>query len=266
MKKEQLSKKEFEELCVKEGIILERKDHITNSTFYLPNLEKIKIMIREFDFLVEGASRGKAINEISKIERYLFKNDKDPNLQNEILATNYSKASIYIESQRDLITDKNSENWNYIFTKYFSLDDIYNYFHKTDGASAFFRTFRIFQEMVDIQYHIKLMEYLKSQIELFIPIDEDQQIPMRIDSPDFALLVLHRLGMLDAMKEKMKEHYYVSGSKMLTTMLGKSSSVWKSINDLLWDIDHNPSDSILQNEELQVKLRELLYHYKIDLR
>jgi hypothetical protein len=266
MKKEKLSKKEFEELCVKEGIILERQDHITNSTFYLPNLEKIKIMIREFDFLVEGASRGKAINEISKIERYLYKHDKDPNLQNEILATNYSKASIYIESQKDLLTDKNSENWSYIFTKYFSLEDIYNYFHKTDGASTFFRPFRIYQEMVEIQYYIKLMEYLKSQIELFIPLDEDQQIPLRLDNLDFALLVLHKLGVLDTMKEKMKEHYYVSGSKMLTTLLGKSSSNWKSVNDILWDMDHNPDDSILESMELKDKLREVLFHYKLDLR
>ncbi len=266
MKKESLSKKELERLCVNEGILLERNDPINNSIFYLPNLEKIGIMIREFDFLVEGASRGKAINEISKIERFLYKHDKDPNLQNEILATNYSSASIFIESKKDLITDKNSENWSYIFTKYFSIEDIYNYFHKGEGASTFFRQFRIFNEMVEINYYIKLMEYLQSQIELFIPLDEEKEIPLKIDSLDFGIFLLKKLGLLDTLKEKMKENYYVNGSKLLTTLLGRPTSNWKSINDILWDIDHNTEESIVEDPALQDKLRDVLFHYKMDLR
>jgi len=68
------------------------------------------------------------------------------------------------------------------------------------------------------------------------------------------------------MKEKMKEHYYVNGSKLLTTMLGKPTSTWKSINNILWDIDHNPDESIITDKTLEEKLREILFHYKIDLR
>ena len=266
MNKEPLSKKELEQLCVQEGIILERHDPINNSTFYLPNLQKIGIMIREFDFIVEGASRGKAINEISKIERFLHKHDKDPNLQNEILATNYSQASIFLESKKDLISDKKSENWSYIFTKYSSLEDIYLYFHKEEGASSFFRKFRIFKEMMDIQYHIKLMDYLQSQIELFIPLDEEREIPFRVDSLEFTIYLFQKMGLLDTMKEKMKEHYYVNGAKLLTTMLGKPTSAWKSINNILWDMDHNPAESVLAEEPYKDKLREILFHYKIDLR
>ncbi len=266
MNKEPLSKKELEHLCVQEGIILERHDPINNSTFYLPNLQKIGIMIREFDFIVEGASRGKAINEISKIERFLHKHDKDPNLQNEILATNYSQASIYLETKKDLISDKNSENWSYIFTKYFSLEDIYTYFHKEEGASSFFRRFRIFKEMMEINYYIKLMDYLQSQIELFIPLDDDKEIPYKVDTLEFTIYLFQKMGMLETMKEKMKEHYYVNGSKLLTTMLGKPTSTWKSINNILWDIDHNPGESIIADKTLEEKLREILFHYKIDLR
>jgi len=266
MKKEALTKKELEKLCVKEGIILERHDPISNSTFYLPNLEKIGIMIREFDFLVEGAARGKAINEISNIERKLHAHEKEPNIQNEILATNYSKASIYIETKRDLITDRNSENWKYIFTKYFSIEEIYEYFHKTQSASTFFRTSRIFEEMVDLSYHLKLMDYLQSQIELFIPFDEDKEIPFRIESLELTILVLYKLGLLKTMKDKLKENYYVNGSKLLTTMLGKPTSTWKPINEILWAIEHNKEESILSDKILSEKLRDILFHYKIDLR
>jgi len=266
MKKENLTKKEIEQLCVQEGIILERHDPISNSTFYLPNLEKIGIMIREFDFIVEAASRGKAINEISKIERQLLKNEKDTNYQTEVLATRYSDASIYIESKKDLISDKNSENWKYIFTRYFSIEDIYNYFHKEQSASSYFRQFPIFNQMLDLNYHIKLMEYLQSQIELFIPLDDDKEIPFNIDSVELSLLILYKLGLLDRMKDKMKENYYINGSKLLCSMLGQPVQKWKSINDMLWDIDHRKDESILSDASLADKLREVLFHYKIDLR
>ena len=59
-----LSRAELEELCLKQNIIIERKDPLTNSKIFLPNIEKINKMIREFDFLVDGSSRGKAVNEI----------------------------------------------------------------------------------------------------------------------------------------------------------------------------------------------------------
>jgi len=266
MKQENLSKKELEKKCVQEGIILERHDPINNTTFYLPNLEKISIMIREFDFLVDGASRGKAINQISQIERFMHKHENEPALQNEILATSYSDASIYLEEKKDLITDKNSENWSFIFTKYFTLEDIYNYFHKSESTSTYFRKFRIFSEMVEINYYIKLMEYLQSQIELFIPLDDDKEIPFKVDSLEFSIFLLHKLGLLDTLKERMKENYYINGSKLLTTLLGRPTSNWKSINDMMWDIDHNPDESILENDQLKDKLREVLFHFKIDLR
>jgi len=232
----------------------------------MPNFEKIGIMIREFDFLVEGASRGKAINEISKIELYLHENEDNRNAQSRILAENYSKVSIFVEMKRELIDDRKSENWNYLFTKYFSIEDIYNYFHKEEGASSFFRRFRIFKEMMEINYYIKLMDYLQSQIELFIPLDEDREIPYKVDTLEFTIYLFQKMGLLDTMKEKMKEHYYVNGSKLLTTMLGKPTSTWKSINNILWDIDHNPDESIITDKTLEEKLREILFHYKIDLR
>ncbi len=69
-----LSKAELEELCLKQNIIIERQDPFNDTKIYLPNIEKINKMIREFDFLVDGESRGKAVNEISTIERFLFDN------------------------------------------------------------------------------------------------------------------------------------------------------------------------------------------------
>ena len=64
----------------------------------------------------------------------------------------------------------------------------------------------------------------------------------------------------------MKDHYYVNGAKLLNTMLGKPSANWKKINDILWDIYHQKDKSIMVDSKLQDGLRDILFHYKIDLR
>ncbi len=134
-------------------------------------------MIREFDFLVDGSSRGKAVNEISKIERFLYDNEDNPDAKSQFLATCYSSASMYIENHRSLLDDKRSENWKYLFVSYFKLEDIYNYFNKNISASVFFKDYSIYNEMVDLTYNVKLMEYLRSQVELEIPVEDDKDNP-----------------------------------------------------------------------------------------
>jgi len=193
MKKHSFSDQDLEQQYVKDGILLERKDLVTKSFFYVPNLNKIRIMLREFEFLVDGASRGRAINEISNIEIYLHKNEDKPELQKIHLAENYSNSSIYLESKSDIISDMNSENWDHILIQYFSFNEIHNYFNKTEGASPFFRRFNIFKEMIELNFHIKLMVYLQDQIEIYNPSREDRVIPYTIHSLEMIILVLKRL-------------------------------------------------------------------------
>ena len=152
------SRAELEELCLKQNIIIERDDPFNHTKIYLPNIEKINKMIREFDFLVDGASRGKAVNEISKIERFLFDNEGNTDTKSKFLATHYSNASMYIENHRSLLDDKRSENWKYLFVNYFKLEDIYRYFNKSTSASTFFKDYSIYNDMVDLTFNDKLME------------------------------------------------------------------------------------------------------------
>ncbi len=266
MKKEKLSKNELEQICVEEGIILERTDSVTNSTFFVPNLKKIRIMISEFEFLVEGAARGKAINKISDIELFLHGNENNSELQKIHLATNYSSTSIFLESKSDIISDRKSENWENIIIQYFSLQEIYNYFHKTGGASNFFRSFNIYKEMIELTFRIKLMEYLQDQIEIYNPSSENKVIPYKINALEMVLLIFQKLGTLDALKKNIKGDYYENASKLLTALLKIPKSNWNQINSILWDIDHNSDDSILADTNLKSKLKDILFYYKIDLR
>ena len=197
-----LSRPELEELCLKQNIIIERDDPFNNTKIYLPNIEKINKMIREFDFLVDGSSRGKTVNEISKIERFLYDNENNPDIKSKFLATYYSNASMYIEHHRSLLDDKRSENWKYLFVNYFKLEDIYHYFNKKTSASTFFKDYSIYNDMVDLTYNVKLMEYLRSQVELEIPVEDDKDMPLKIEENNLKLIILHELGIMQYILQK----------------------------------------------------------------
>ena len=230
-----LSKAELEELCLKQNIILERQDPFNDTKIYLPNIEKINKMIREFDFLVDGESRGKAVNEISKIERFLFDNEENADARSKYLATCYSNASMYIDKHRGLLEDKRSENWKYLFVNYFKLEDIYHYFNKKESASTFFKTYAIYNEMVNLTYYVKLMEYLRAQVELEIPVDDDQDLPGRIDDINLKVAILHELGFIEILKELIPHNTLPNMAKFITILCNEDPAIWR---DLLKKLRH----------------------------
>ncbi|MFO7932731.1 MAG: hypothetical protein R6U78_01510 [Bacteroidales bacterium] len=259
-----LSKSELEELCLKQNIIIERDDPFTKTKIYLPNIEKINKMIREFDFLVDGASRGKAVNEISKIERFLYENEDKPDARHQFLATYYSRASMYIENHRNLLEDKRSENWKYLFVNYFKLEDIYNYFNKRSGASTFFKNYSIFNELVELTYQVKLMEYLRSQVELEIPFEDDKDMPSRIDEFNLKLVMLHELGFIDHLKDKIRENTLPNLAKFLTVICHEDPMGWRDVMKKLKNLNLQNDKDILTELNLN-KAHEILTVFNIEL-
>jgi len=255
--KVRLTKAELEEQCLKQNIIIERTDPFTNSKIYLPNIEKINKMIREFDFLVDGASRGKAVNQISTIERFLFDNENDPDAKSKYLASCYSAASMYIENHRSLLEDKRSENWKYLFVNYFKLEDIYSYFNKKVSASVFFKDYPIYRDIVDLTYNVKLMEYLRSQVELGIPVEDDRDMPGRIEELNLKLVMLHELGILEHLEKMIPENTRPNLARFLTVILDEDPSTWRDVmkklehlnlqndRDLLTELNLNKAHEII---------------------
>lgn len=252
-----LSTAELEELCLKQNIIIERDDPFSNTKIFLPNIEKINKMIREFDFLVDGSSRGKAVNEISKIERFLYDNEENSDIRSKFLATYYSNASMYIENHRSLLEDKRSENWKYLFVNYFKMEDIYNYFNKKSSASVFFKDYSIFNDMVDLTFNVKLMEYLRSQVELEIPIDDDKDVPGKIEESNIKLVILYELGLVDKLKKQISENTLPNLAKFLTVLCDEDPSNWRDVllklnnlnlqneKDLLTELNLNKAHEIM---------------------
>ena len=227
--KRKYARSELEEECLKQNIIIERTDPLTNSKIFVPNIEKINKMIREFDFLVDGASRGKAVNEISKIERFLYENEEDSDKKNKFLADSYSAASMFIENHRSFLEDKRSENWKYLFVSYFKLEDIYDYFNKEVSASVFFKDHPIYADMVNLTYHVKLMDYLRSQVQLQIPVDDDKDMPGKIDELNLKLVLLHELGVIPLLMEKMHGNALPGLARFVTVLLDEDPSDWRSV-------------------------------------
>lgn len=259
-----LSKTELEELCLKQNIVIERKDPFTNAKMFLPNIEKINKMIREFDFLVDGSSRGKAVNEISKIERYLFDNEDNSDIKSKFLATCYTTASMYIENHRSLLEDKRSENWKYLFVNYFKIEDIYNYFNKSVSASVFFKDYAIYKDMVDLTYNVKLLEYLRSQVALEIPVDDDKDIPGKIDEFNLKMIILHELGIIDMIKKRIPESTLPNLAKFITVILNEDPSSWRAVMNKLKNLNLQNDSDLLSELNLN-KAHEILSVFGIEL-
>jgi len=259
-----LSRVELEELCLKQNIIIERKDPLTNSKIFLPNIEKINKMIREFDFLVDGASRGKAVNEISKIERFLYDNEENADIKSKFLATYYSSASMYIENHRSLLDDKRSENWKYLFVNYFKLEDIYNYFNKSTSASVFFKDYSIYRDMVELTYNVKLMESLRSQVALEIPVEDDKDIPGKIEELNLKLVILHEMGILDMIKKQIPENNLPNLARFLTVMLDEDPSIWRDVMKKLKNLNLENEKDLLTELNLN-KAYEIISVFGIEL-
>jgi hypothetical protein len=260
-----LTRAELEELCLKQNIIIERDDPFNNAKIYLPNIEKINKMIREFDFLVDGASRGKAVNDISKIERFLYENESNQDAKSKFLAGYYSNASMYIETHRNLLEDKRSENWKYLFVSYFKLEDIYNYFNKKVSASTFFKVYTIYNEIVELTYNVKMMEYLRSQVQLEIPIDDDKDIPARIEEPNLRLVLLHETGLIDKLKKMIPENTLPNLAKFLTVLCNEDPSSWRNLLLKLKNLNLQNEKDLLTELNLN-KAHELMSVFGIELK
>jgi len=258
------SKAEIEELCLKQNIIIERQDPFNETRIYLPNIEKINKMIREFDFLVDGSSRGKSVNEISKIERFLFENEDDTDAKSKFLATYYSTASMYIDKHRSLLEDKRSENWKYLFVNYFKLEDIYNYFNKKSSASTFFKEYTIYNEMVDLTYYVKLMEYLRAQVELEIPVEDDKDMPGRIEEINLKLAILHELGFIEKLKELIPQNTMPNMAKFITILCNEDPITWRDILNKLKNLNLQNDKDLLTELNLN-KAHEIMTVFGIEI-
>ncbi|MEN8156699.1 MAG: hypothetical protein ABFS10_07100 [Bacteroidota bacterium] len=258
-----LTRAELEERCLKKNILIERKDPFNNTKIFLPNIEKINKMIREFDFLVDGASRGKAVNEISKIERFLYDNEEDTDIRSKFLAAYYSSASMYIEHHRSLLEDKRSENWTYLFVNYFKLEDIYRYFTKEISASVFFEDFSIYRDMVELTFNVKLMDYLRSQVELEIVPEDDKDVPVKVDEFNLKLVMLHETGALDLFRKQIPENALPNLARFLTVICDQDPADWREIMKKLKNLNLANEKDLLTELNLN-KAREILSLFGIE--
>jgi len=171
---------------------------------------------------------------------------------------------MYIENHRSLLDDKRSENWKYLFVSYFKLEDIYNYFNKQISASVFFKDYAIYKDMVELTYNVKLMDYLRSQVALEIPVDDDKDMPAKIDEFNLKLVLLHELGILELIKKQIPENTLPNMAKFVTVILKEDPSEWRSVMKTLKNMNLQNDNDLLSELNLN-KAHEIISVFGIEL-
>jgi hypothetical protein len=171
---------------------------------------------------------------------------------------------MYIEKHRSLLEDKRSENWKYLFVSYFKLEDIYRYFNKDISASTFFKDYSIFIDMVNLTYNVKLMEYLRSQVELEIPLESDIDIPPKIEESNLKLVILCELGIIDMLKKKISENTLPNLARFLTIMFDEDPAGWRDMLKKLKNLNLQNDKDLLTELNLN-KSHEILSLFSIEL-
>jgi hypothetical protein len=171
---------------------------------------------------------------------------------------------MYIENHRGLLEDKRSENWKYLFVSYFKLEDIYNYFNKKVSASTFFKGFSIYNEMVDLTFNVKLMEYLRSQVQLEIPVDDENDLPPRIEEFNLKLVLLHEIGLIDRLKKQMPDNTLPNLARFITTICDEDPSEWRDILQKLKNLNMQNEKDLLTELNLN-KAHEIMSVFGIEM-
>jgi hypothetical protein len=147
---------------------------------------------------------------------------------------------------------------------YFKLEDIYKYFNKETSASTFFAEYSIFNNMVNLTYNVKLMEYLRSQVELEIPVDDDQDMPAKIEEVNLKLVLLSELGIIDLIKDRISENTLPNLAKFLTIMCDKDPSNWRDVLQKLKNLKLDNDKDLLTELNLN-KAHEIMSVFSIEL-
>jgi hypothetical protein len=117
---------------------------------------------------------------------------------------------------------------------------------------------------VDLTYYVKLMEYLRSQVQLEIPIEDDQDLPPKIEETNLKLVILHEIGFIDQMKEKIPENTMPNLAKLLTILMDDDPASWRDILQKLKNLNLQNDKDLLTELNLN-KAHEIMSVFGIEL-
>ena len=111
--------------------------------------------------------------------------------------------------------------------------------------------------MVELTYYVKMMEYLRAQVELEIPVEDDQDMPSRIDEMNLKLAILHEIGFIDKLKELIPHNTLPNVAKFITILCNEDPANWRDLfmklkhmnlqndKDLLTELNVNKAHEIM---------------------
>jgi hypothetical protein len=108
------------------------------------------------------------------------------------------------------------------------------------------------------------MEYLRSQVELSIPVDDDQDVPPKIEEFNLKLVMLSELGFLDLLKERISDNTDLNLARFLTVMCDEDPADWRNILAKLKNLKMENEKDVLTELNLN-KAHEIMSVFNIEL-
>ena len=107
------------------------------------------------------------------------------------------------------------------------------------------------------------MEYLRSQVALEIPVDDDKDMPGKIDEFNLKLILMHELGILDQIQARIPDNTLPNLAKFITVLLSEDPSAWRGVMNKLKNLNLQ-NDNDLLNELNLNKAHEILSVFGIE--
>ena len=108
------------------------------------------------------------------------------------------------------------------------------------------------------------MEYLRAQVELEIPVDDDTDMPGKIDEINLKMAILHELGFIEKLSSIIPDNAMPNMAKFLTVICNEDPASWRDILQKLKNLNLENDKDILTELNLN-RAHEIMRVFGIDI-
>jgi len=108
------------------------------------------------------------------------------------------------------------------------------------------------------------MEYLRAQVELEIPVEDDKDMPGKIDEINLKLTILHELGFIERLKKIIPQNTLPNMAKFLTVICNEDPATWRDTFNKLKHMNLQNDKDLLSELNLN-KAHEIMTVFGIEI-
>jgi len=109
-----------------------------------------------------------------------------------------------------------------------------------------------------------VMEYLRAQVELEIPVEDDKDMPGKIDEINLKIVILHELGFIEKLQKLIPQNTQPNMAKFLTILFNEDPATWRDILKKLKHLNLNDDKDLLTELNFN-KAHEIMTVFGIEI-